>query len=63
MYCTPCTNKGDDGVLMLQLVFDDDAISSHKLTTNEIKECCKDIKVLGKKELRSVKLVLYSRFI
>ena len=52
MYCTPCTNKGDDGVLMLQLVFDDEAISSHKLTTNEIKECCKDIKVLGKKELR-----------
>lgn len=39
---------------LLQIVIDDEDIRDHKLTTNEIKECCKDIKVLGKAELRLV---------
>ena len=38
---------------LLQINIENDFIKSHKLTTEEILECCKDVKVLGKTEIRS----------
>lgn len=35
-----------------EIVIEDDFVGKHEKTTNEIRECCKDIRVLGRKELR-----------
>jgi AdoMet-dependent rRNA methyltransferase SPB1 len=48
--------SNESGINALQdiseIVIDDENMLNHKKTTKEIIECCKDIKVLGKKELR-----------
>jgi AdoMet-dependent rRNA methyltransferase SPB1 len=40
--------------LASELEFDVDVLLKHPLTTQEIKECCKDIKVLGKREIKNI---------
>uniref|UniRef100_A0A667WPF5 pre-rRNA processing protein FTSJ3 n=1 Tax=Myripristis murdjan TaxID=586833 RepID=A0A667WPF5_9TELE len=35
-----------------EITFDNADLGSHQATSDEIKECCRDIKVLGRKELR-----------
>ncbi|XP_071945821.1 pre-rRNA 2'-O-ribose RNA methyltransferase FTSJ3-like [Antedon mediterranea] len=37
-----------------ELVFDSDQLLNHRLTTEEIKKCCQDIRVLGRREVREL---------
>uniref|UniRef100_A0A2R5LKM9 Putative rRNA methyltransferase n=1 Tax=Ornithodoros turicata TaxID=34597 RepID=A0A2R5LKM9_9ACAR len=37
-----------------EIVIDDEEVLNHPLTTNEIKECCKDVKVLGRGDIKSL---------
>lgn len=37
-----------------EIIIDDDVIDKHPLTDDEIRACCRDIKVLGRKELRDL---------
>lgn len=37
---------------VLKVVLDKDEYAKHPATTNEIKECLKDIKILGKNEIK-----------
>lgn len=39
---------------MLQVELDTDALQKHAATTEEVKRCLEDIKVLGRKEVRLV---------
>ena len=39
-------------LFLIQIVFDDEKYGKHVLTTEDIKEACKDVKVLGKSDIK-----------
>uniref|UniRef100_A0A672M3C9 Ribosomal RNA methyltransferase FtsJ domain-containing protein n=1 Tax=Sinocyclocheilus grahami TaxID=75366 RepID=A0A672M3C9_SINGR len=50
--CLSCVSTSNFHLFLLQITFNNPELESHPITSPEIRECCCDIKVLGRKELR-----------